>query len=152
MGLGLFEKIMITFLLISGMILTGVAMINDLDDSYDSINMSDSADEFGEVYNTIDDIQGIGQDIKNSSLDSDIVDTDSWESMTKGSYSAIRLIPQTFSLYHALATSIGNTMGMSCEVGIGSSPACYWIDIGFISFMIIVATAVVYMIFRFKPT
>ena len=147
-----FEHILIGFIILSLFVIGGTLMIQDMDGSYDDVNMSDADDDFSDVYNTIEDMHSLGAEAKNKSLDEDISETDSWESMTKGSYSALRLVPQTFSLYHAISRAIGNTLGISCsKEGIADSAACPFIDAAFYAFVISVAFSVVYMIFRFIP-
>lgn len=135
-----FDYMLIGFLIFSLFVLGGVAMINDLDDSYeDTVNMTD--EDFGEVYNTIDEMYDTTSSAKEKTLEGDISDSESWESMTKGSYSAVRLVTGSFKLF----TDITNAIALKLSI------PQFIIKIAFIIFTISIIFGIVYMIFRFIP-
>jgi len=83
-------------LVIFGLIvIVGFNMIGDVNTNY-NLSLNDS--EYGDVYNTIDDTYDLGRSMEDSSLGSEIDDEESWESMTKGSYSAVRQVTGGYSL------------------------------------------------------
>lgn len=132
------DSMLVGFIILSVMIVGGTLMIGSYNESYD-LNMS--SDEFGEVYDVIDEMQGTKDGIKDDTLNADISDTDSWESMTKGSYSALRLTSNSFSLFNNILTAISTTLGIPH----------FFVKAAFIAFSILVIFAIVYLVFRVNP-
>ena len=134
------DHFLIGVILFSIFILGGVTIINDLNTVYDDVNMD--SDDFGGVYDQIDQTYEVSSKVKNQTMDSDISDTDSWESMTKGSYSGVRSTAKdSFKL-------VGNiTNAVAQEVGIPPT----FIRLFMIILGIALAFAIIYMIFRFIP-
>lgn len=135
-----FDHILIGFLLFALMMIGGSMMILDLNKNYDDVNISD--DKFGGVYDKIDEVYGIQQDAEADTLGADIDQTndETWESMTKGSYSAVRMMTGTIPLF----TNITNTM--ATELGVPPVVP----KIATIAFLITLIFGLVYMIFRFS--
>jgi len=146
------DYVMGGFVILTIVILGGTLMIGDLDDSYTDVNMTGSNDSFGDVYNSMDEMYNLSQDINEKALKSDISNTQSWESMTGGAYSALRLIPKTFEMFHRITNAVAIEFGLSCSSsGMGRARTCMFIDLFFLLFVISVVFAIIYMIFRFIP-
>ncbi len=116
-------------------------MINDLDKKYEEENLNLSDDDFDGVYDKIDDVYGITKESGEDTIGADIEDTESWESMTKGSYSAVRLVGGAAPLF------MNVTSVVSAKVGVPE----FVVRIAYITFLITIFFGLVYMIFRFIP-
>lgn len=127
------------FVIFSIFILGGVVMINDMNDRYADVNMSD--DDFGEVYNTMDEMMGTSEDAKENTLEGDITESESWESMTKGGFSSLRLLTGSFGLFTDIRNAIAEKIGIPEFITDGL----------FILFSLGIIFSIIYMIFRFKP-
>ena len=114
----------------------------DMNDNYEDVNMS--TDKFGGVYDKVDEVYGIQQDAEADTLGGDIeqANDETWESMTKGSYSAVRLMTGTIPLF----TNITNTV--AAELGIPP----FIPKIATIAFLITLIFGLVYMIFRYSQS
>lgn len=132
------DSFVLGFIAFSVVILTGVAFIGDINNSY-SLTMNTS--DFNEVYNTINETYDIGQQMKSQTIDADISETDSWESMTKGSYSAVRIVKQTFTL----SGDIINAIAIKLQI-----PG-YFVTFAIISLLIMIVFAIIYLFMRFIP-
>jgi hypothetical protein len=97
------------FIVFSVFIIGGVMFITDVNTNY---NKNVSTSDFGEVYNTSTEIYDIGEGMKNDTFGADVSDETSFESMIKGSYSALRLVGGTFGLFRSIADSIANKIGI----------------------------------------
>lgn len=137
-----FDHMLISFLLLSFFVISGVLLIGDMNEKYahDGIEVQD--EDFGDVYNTIDDMYDVSKSTKEATLDGDISETDSWESMTKGSYSAVRLLGGSFKLFTDITNAISKKLGIPSFVT----------KMAFIMFTISIVFGIVYMIFRFQPS
>lgn len=136
-----FDYMLGAFLIISLFVLGGVMIIGDMNSTYSEAGVNISDDDFGDVYNTIDEIYEDTDLAKDKTLDEDIEDTDSWESMTKGSYSAIRLITGSFGLFHDIANAIADKLKIPDWI----------VKIAFIMFALAMIFSLIYMIFRYTP-
>jgi preprotein translocase subunit SecF len=133
-----FEKFLIAFVIFTAIVTTGVFMIGDINTNY---NLAISTSEFGDVYNTTAEMYNLSKDMKDQTIEGDISDTDSWESMTKGSYSAIRLVKNSFNLYSNIINAIGKTLQI---------PG-YFIQLAIIALLISIVLTIVYIVMRFQP-
>jgi len=133
------DYLMVSLVVFSVIVIAGVSMVNDMNTSY---NLSMDTSDFEDTYDTIDEMYNISQDTKDKTLDSDISDTDSWESMTKGSYSAIRMLSSTFELFGNILNEI------SIKLGIPS----YFVMFALIVLTILIVMSIVYLIFHFMPS
>jgi len=135
-----FDHILIGFLLVAVFTIGGVLMIDDINDNYEDVNMS--SNNFENVSNLVDEMFNITQQAKEKTVDTEVSgEGESWESMTKGSYSGVRLIKGSFKLFSALTFSISNKLGVRSE----------FVIIAFITFVITITFGIIYMIFRFIP-
>jgi len=137
-----FDLILIGFLIISAFVIGGSYMINDMDSKYAEENLNLSDDDFDGVYDKIDEVYGIAGAATDDTLGADIDETDSWESMTKGSYSAVRLVGGTAPIFMNITSVV------SQKVGVPS----FMVKIAYTAFIISIIFGIVYMIFRYEPT
>ena len=137
-----FDKILFGFLIISLMVLGGVMMINDMDNKYSEENLTLSDEDFDGVYEKIDEVYGITSDAKDDTLGADIDETDSWESMTKGSYSAVRLVGGSVPMFMNITSVVAE------KVGVPS----FMVKIAYVAFVITIIFGIIYMIFRYEPS
>jgi len=133
-------QFLIGMLIFSVVLVTGVGMINNLNDNYAEVNMS--TDKFADTYDTIDEMYNFSREQEDKVLDAEISDSESWESMTKGSYSGIRMVKNTFKLFGDVINNI---------VGELSIPG-YFVIFLFAGFLIWIVWKIIAMIFRFKDT
>lgn len=135
-----FDQILIGFLLFAFFVIGGTLIITDINSNYDDVNISD--DKFAGVYDKVDEVYGIQQDAQEDTLGGEIegASDETFESMTKGSYSAIRLMTGTIPLF----TNITNTI--ATELGIPP----FIPKIATIAFMITLIFGLIYLIFRFS--
>ena len=83
------DWLLIGVAIFSLVIMTGLSMIRDIDSEYgDTINLSD--EDFNVIQNQMPQSYTIAEKAKNLTMDSDITDQDTLESMTRGSYSGVR--------------------------------------------------------------
>ena len=114
-------------------------MIADLNSNYATSNISD--EKFGGVYQKVDEVYGIQQDAEDKTLGGDIeqANDETFESMTKGSYSAIRLMTGTIPLFTNITYTISDELKINP----------IFPKVAIISFLITLTFMLVYMIFRF---
>ena len=136
-----FDSMLIGFLILTLFIVGGTAMMVDLNTNYEEAGVNISTEKYGSVYNSTDEMFGIAEDGDDKLFQGDISETDSWESMTKGSYSAVRLVKGSFSLFNNIASAIAIKMGIPTFI----------VNIAYIAFFLTVIFSVIYMIFRFIP-
>jgi len=135
-----FDHLLIGFLLLTFFVIGGTYMIADYNSNYGSVGVNISDDEFGSVYNTSSRIYDITESGKEHTLEGEISDTDSWESMTKGSYSALRLVRDSIGMFGEIANAIAETLHIPVFiVGIAST-----------AFALFIIFGIIYMIFRYK--
>jgi len=154
-GAGLFDGYLIGFLIFSFIVIAGTVMIGDWQTNYGDIaNLSAGTDDFTNTYDTINNITTLTDDIKTNVVDADISEEDSTSgsisSMSRGAYSAIRLIPRTFNLFNAIATDIGSTIGFTCQNDQYDNQNCWVIDIFLYIFVITIIFGLVYWARGFK--
>ncbi len=135
-----FDQILIGFLLFAFIMITGSLMITDMNDNYDDVNMSD--DKFGGVYEKVDEVYGIQQDAQDDTLGGEIeqADDETFESMIKGSYSAVRLMTGTIPLFANITGTVASELGVPAFVP----------KIAIIAFMITLIFGLIFLIFRFS--
>jgi len=103
------DKFVIGFAVFSLMIFIGVSLISDINVNYD---VDIDTGRFNKTYDVMEETYNLSQDIKSQTIDADISEEESWQSMAKGSYSSIRLVSQTFSLVGAIVNDISFNLGI----------------------------------------
>ena len=136
-----FDQMLIGFLILTLFVFGGVMMITDINVNYADENISISTEEYGNVYNATNEMFGIAEDADDKMFEGDISDEASWESMTKGSYSSVRLVKGSYSLFKAITTDIADEIGIHPII----------VRIAYIAFVLIIVFSVIYMVFRFIP-
>lgn len=129
-----------------GIVIFGLAifvytlMIADVNDNYSSVDLNES--KYSEIYNTIDDSYDLSQSMKESSVGSDIEEEESWESMTKGGYSAVRQIITTpVSLVGDILEAIADEIGIPAPI----------IKVAMIVLTLSIIFSIIFLFMRYKP-
>lgn len=141
-----FEQAIIGFMLITVFTIGAVVMIGDMQSSYEDIGVnmsrSDAEDYWDPVFNTTNDIYNLSESLYNSTLSANTEGgVESWESMTSGSYSAVRMVTKT--------TEFFKNMGMAIALALKIDPV--FVTIGWTIFVVILIFSAIYMVFRFIP-
>ena len=136
------DSFLISLLVFSVFVVGGSLIWGNMIDTYDLNTTTTSVGaNFSDVYNVIDDSYDISQDMKNHTLGAEIEGSDqSWESLVKGSYSAIRLIKNSFTL-------VGNIMD---EIAMALGIPSFFIKAGLVAITISILFAIIYLVFGFK--
>lgn len=132
------DEFLIGFVVFSVFIVAGVFLIGGVNTTY---NYNIDTDDFNGTYDTIDDMYSLSQEMKGDTLDADIDDQESWESMTKGSYSAVRLVKNTFALFGQIAEDIAGVLNVPP----------FFIKFAMTALTIAVIFGVIYLFMRFRP-
>lgn len=135
------DHFVLSTIVFSLVVVTCVYWIGDTNAEYANNGVNMSSARFTNVYNTINESYYIGESMKNQSIDADISEDDTLESMTRGTYSAIRRVKNTFTLYGDLSYAI------SSEIGIPT----YIVDFGITAILVIVVFGIIFLILRFIP-
>lgn len=126
-------------LLIFGVFVAGaVFVVQDLNASY---NLTMQTDEFNSTYNQINSLYNTSRDMEDQVINADISTTTSWESMMKGSYSAVRLVTAPVALISAIIDDLSKTLGVPAFIVTFLTTAL----------LISVIWAIIYIIMRFIP-
>lgn len=118
--MGFLDKLVIGMLVFVLVIVVGNLIISDVDNNYDEFNLSTSENDSFNTLNTkansiVNDLYSDSKSInqKVSGEDGEVEDEDKWESMVKGAYSAVLLIPKSFGLIDATAGVIEGELGIN---------------------------------------
>lgn len=136
-----FDQMLIGFLVFTLFIFGGVAMMADLNLNYEDQGVNISTEDYGTVYNTTVEMFDLADEGDDNMFQGDISDTDSWESMTKGSYSTVRLVKGSYGLFKGISTAVALKVGVHPII----------VSIAYTAFVLLIIFSVVYMIFRFIP-
>ena len=117
----------------------GVLIIGDVVDTYDVVNASTS--DFDGINDTFVTILDVTEEIRNKTFDVPVEGTDeSWTSLVKGSYNALRKIPTLF-------TAAGSILKIIQEK-VGIPPILF--DMTITILVISVVFGIIHLVFRFK--
>ena len=136
------HKYILAVLVFSLFIVVGVGIWGSMIKQYDLDTTKEDlmGDNFSDVYDRIDDVYGIADESKANIMEGELVGEDeSYESMIKGSYSAVR-IKDTFGLVGSITTAVGGKIGIPTPI----------VDAAKIAFMLTIVFTIVYMVFRYK--
>jgi hypothetical protein len=132
------DNFIIGILIFAFITAAGILVFGNVIDNYD---LNATTDDFTDVYNPINELYNTSQDIKTSVLENDITSgASAWESMATGSYNAIRLISQTFSMFGDILDAIVNKIGIPPMV----------IVFAVTGLLVAILFAIIYLIFRVK--
>jgi len=136
-----FDLMLIAFLMVTFFVVGGTMMITDINNNYGSMGVNISDDDFTEVYDTSQDIYEISAGAKEATLEGEIEGgSTSWESMIKGSYSALRLIRSSFTLFTNITNAVAKKIGIPEFI----------VSIAFTIFALLIIFGIIYMLFRYK--
>lgn len=136
------DKFVIALIIISLFTSAWVLILNNTIDNYSKVDeINFTTGKFSNVYNISEDMYNQSREVQDKVLGADIEGEDeSWESMTKGSYSGLRLVRDSFSIFGNIINSIATEIGVP--------------DIFIVSAMTIISIsvifAIIYIIFRFN--
>lgn len=138
-----FDLIIVGLLVVTAFFTGGLLMVNDFRNTYNSTGVNFTVDEFEGTFDYMNDAFGLNDDTEQDVLEMDLEGTDqSWESMTKGSYSGVRNVAgNTFGLFKNLTYSVSNVLLI---------PPIFT-QIAFVAFSTLALFSIIYMIFRFRP-
>lgn len=106
------DKFLLGILVFTAIVVGGVLIIGNINDNYHTYMPTNlSTDDFGDVYDTTDEIYNLSQDMKDGVFGDDVEEEDTADTMFKGGYKTIRFISASFGLIgdivNAIATKIG---------------------------------------------
>lgn len=133
------DKFLIGLLVFTAIIVGGTLIIANLNDNYGDV-MEDnlSTSDFGDVYDTTDDIYEISQDMKGSMLGGE-VDADATEdSMFKGTYKTLRFIQNSFSLVGDIISAVATRLGIPS----------FFVTLALAALTILIIFGIIYLILR----
>lgn len=135
--------VLVGFLVITAFFTGGLIMINDFRNTYNDTGVNFTVDEFEGTFDYIDNAFGLASGVEGNVLEVELEGTDqSWESMTKGSYSGVRRVAtSSFGLFKNLTYSVSNVLQIPI----------IFTQIAFTAFSLVLIFSIIYMIFRFKP-
>jgi len=136
-----FENVLIGFLILSVFIIGGTLMMVDMNTSYEEAGVNLSTEKYGDVYNTTADMFGIAESADEKAFQGDISEVESADATIRGSYSVIRLITGTYSLFKGITTAVAQEVGVH--------PAL--VGAAYIAFVLVIVFSLVYLVFRFIP-
>lgn len=132
------DQLLIALIVFSVVVVTGVLMMGDINDNY---NLNLSTSEYTNTFNTIDEIYNTSRQAQAHTLGGEVDETDSWESMTKGAFSAMRLLIVAPELIGNIITDVAE------EIGIPS----FMITAALGTVAILIIFMIIYVVMRFKP-
>ncbi len=137
------DLVLVGLLVVTVFFAGGLIMVNDFRNTYNDTGVNFTVDEFEGTFDYIDDAFGLAGDTEDNVLGMELEGTDqSWESMTKGSYSGVRRVAtSSFGLFKNLTFTVSNVLQI---------PPIFT-QIAFVAFSLLLIFSIVYMIFRFRP-
>lgn len=132
------EQMIVGVALFGFIILSGVLLIGDVNESYGK-NMS--TDDFSEVYYTINESYNVAELQKNRTFGSDITTEDAFDSALRGSFSAARQTKNTFTIINDVLNAIAIRLAIPT----------YVVTFFITAILAIVVFALIYLFVRFQP-
>lgn len=129
------ENLLLGVILFSLVSVFGIFIVGDINNNYDKTLSTGGLDD---SYDEIDRIYDLSQGMTDHTLEGEIDDTDSWESMSKGSYSAVRQTKDSINLSKNLMTKIADEMGIPS----------WFVVFGITALTIMLIMAIIYLIMR----
>ena len=122
-------------LIISVFVIAGVAFISDLNTNYD---LDMSTDDFNATYNRIDEVYNLTKDINDRSLKAEIPTENTWETIVKAPYTAIRFITDLFPLYGIMIQELADAFNI---------PKTY-VNVGFVALMLTIIFSIMFFVMK----
>ena len=105
------EAFLIGFVIFSLFIVGGTFIIGDINSNYhDVMDENISTADFGDTYDTIDDMYNISQDQKSFVLGAELDEDNIVDSSYKGTFGAVRLVKNTFKLFGNIVNDIADVL------------------------------------------
>ena len=140
------DTLIIAMLIGSLFIVGSTQFFSSYVNNYDKVGMVNGSTEslaanFSGVYDIIDASYNQSQDIKNQILGNDTIDEDNpWDSLIKGSYSALKLISTSFNLIGEIANALAD----------GLKVPRFIVTTIMTVLLVSILFSIIYMVFRFK--
>ena len=134
------QKYLVALVVFSVVLTAGLLIIPDMNENYADAGVNMSVDDFSNITSTLDVMYNTTQEMKEDTLGGEADDTETWESMVKGAYSAVRLISNSFTLVADISAAIASVMGIPRFI----------VDALITIITLMVIFALIYLIFRFK--
>lgn len=107
------DKFLIGILVFTAIVVGGTLIIANMNANYaDVMTENLSTDDFGEVYDTTDEIYNISQDMKDGILGGEVDEDDTADSMFKGAYKTLRFIQASFELVGNIISAVATKIGI----------------------------------------
>lgn len=137
------ENYFIAFIVFTLVIVAGMGIITDVNTNYNVTMGKESTfnttyDRANKMYN---DTYATSSSMKSDVADADISEDTTENSMFKGAFTAVRSSVGIFSIVGGLINDVGGALGIP-EV---------FLSLAIATFLIIIAMALIYLIFRFRP-
>lgn len=132
------DKFIIGLLVFTAIIVGGTLIIGNLNENYAFVGTNISTDDFGDVYDTTDEIYNLSSDMKASVLGGEVTEGTTEDSMFKGIYKALRFITSSFKLVGDIINA------MASKLGIPS----FFVVLALAALAISIIFSIIYIIFR----
>ena len=137
------ESYFLAFIVLTAIILGGMLVITDVNSNYNttigqSSQFNTTISRANQMYNST---YESGSSMKGKVVDADISEGSTENSMFKGAFSAIRSSMGIFGVMGSLINDIGGVLHI---------PSIF-VNLAITAFLIILAMALIYLVFRFKP-
>jgi len=106
------DKFLIGILVFTAIIVGSILVIENINDNYGDFDVNMSTDDFGDVYDTADEIYNISQDMKGAVLGGEVDEDSTEDSMFKGGYAAIRFLRESFTLVGDVLNAVALKLGI----------------------------------------
>ena len=121
-------------------IVVGALIWGDMINNYNLNSSQDLASS--EVFNITQNMYDETISMKDETLAAELEGEDqTWDSMIKGGYSAVRLIKNSFGLVGGLIGAVGKTFHIPEEITI----------VAIVAIVLTIIFGIIYLVFRFKP-
>jgi len=141
MGFRLEQLIMGSLIFTLVVVVFGIGVIVDIGDNYD-VPVDTSDELFNSRYDSLNSTYDTGVTMKNKTIDAETSGGDeSWESMTKSSYSAMREGRNSFQMIGDVLNAIASKLGVDSR----------YVQAAMTVLAILISFFILYIIFRFKP-
>jgi len=135
------EAFLIGFVIFSAFIVGGVFIMADLNNNYSDIMTENiSTSNFNGTYNVIDEMYNLSQDQKDQVIGAELSDTNIAETSYKGTFSAIRLVSNTFKLLGNIINDLANIVGIPS----------FFVKFALTALTIAIIFAIIGIVLRFK--
>ncbi len=136
------DKFVISLMLLGLIVLVGALVIGDVNNTYSDYGANMTAEDFNDTYNKINELFEITEGMQNDTFGGEIDSGgDELDSAIGGSYSALRLIRNTFGLFRAMVTDAADLFKVN--------PIFITFAIAIVIALIVFA--IIYLVLRFRP-